>query len=518
MKTVTSGYKTQLITNGRQIDAKITYGATVLDKSTDNLISVNPTVYGNILTTVMKGVTIEATVEIPVGTDLNAKTGLFVGSAYEYIDHGDYVVYKADYNADTKSYVMTCYDKMIESMVDYNLTTTYPITVRDYVSAICTELGWTFASVADTFINYDIEIPVDVHTGINYTYRDVLDEIAEITGSTLCINSDNELEIRYLTASGVTIDENYLNQVNVTVKDKYGPVNAVVFSRSAESDVIALTDDASIATNGLTEIKINDNQILSGNNRDEFIANLYAQLNGLEYYIYDIDSPGITYFDLCDTFTLSIAGDTFPVVLFNDSLMVGQGMSENLYVEMPEETITNYKATTETDNQIKQAFITVNKQQQQIDLVVSDVDGIEADVSSIQVNLDGITQTVSEHSNDIDGLKIDMTSVQETSDSLTVTVTDIVTNGVSRVETSTGFIFDQNGLNITKTGEEMQSLIDNTGLYVNRDTTNVLTANNEGVITENLKVVNFAQFGLNSRIQDYTISGNPGTGIFYIGE
>lgn len=515
MKTVTSGYKTALITNGKLIDAKVYYDAVELGQ--EDLISVNPNFNGNILTTVMKSVNIEASAEIPKGKYVNVQGGVFVDSAYEYIDYGNYVVYKAEYNADTLSWMMTCYDMMIESMVDFNITPTYPITVRNYLSAICTALDWTFASVADTFVNYDIEIPVDVHSGINYTYRDVLDEIAEITGSTLCINASDELEVRYLTASGVTVDENYLSQVNVTVKDKCGPVNSVVFSRSAESDTIALTDDASITANGLTEIKINDNQILSGNNRDEFITNLFNHLDGLEYYIYDIDSPGITYFDLCDTFTLSIAGDTFPVVVLNDSITYSQGLTENLFVEMPTETVTDYKATSETDNQIKQAFITVNKQQQQIDLVVSDIDDANANISTIQLNLEGITATVSQTANDLDLVETDVTALKLTSDSLVINVTDIQTNGVSRVETTTGFVFDENGLNITKTGEEMETLIDNTGMYVNRDTDNVLTVNNDGVIAENITVRNFSQFGTNVRVQDYDSGNGPGTGFFYIG-
>ena len=84
---------------------------------------------------------------------------------------------------------------------------------------------------------------------------------------------------------------------------------------------------------------------------------------------------------------------------------------------------------------------------------------------------------------------------------------------MTSVKTETGYTFDKNGLNISKTGSEMSSTLDNDGLSVKRDNTEVLTVRSAGVETENLKVRTYFTIGSHTRVEDY---GN-GTGFFHIG-
>ena len=62
-----------------------------------------------------------------------------------------------------------------------------------------------------------------------------------------------------------------MKDVNVDFGQKYGAINSIVLSRSGESDNVYLRDEESVAQNGLTEIKIVDNQIMNFNNRSESI-------------------------------------------------------------------------------------------------------------------------------------------------------------------------------------------------------------------------------------------------------
>lgn len=86
-------------------------------------------------------------------------------------------------------------------------------------------------------------------------------------------------------------------------------------------------------------------------------------------------------------------------------------------------------------------------------------------------------------------------------------------NGVTSVKTETGYTFDKDGLKIQKTGSEMSSLLDNDGLVVKRNETEVLTVRSSGVETENLKVRTYFTIGDNTRVENY----KGGTGFFYIG-
>ena len=403
----------------------------------------------------------------------------------------------------------------------------YPITLKSYLEVLCDKIGLTLKDT--NFVNYDKEITNELYldsdgNSLNYTYRDVLDEIAGATASTICINEDDELEVRYIndtqgrnyfdntknkvsgvgfagatettistgkkitytttksstswafcfyiikdltnyvgkkvrlktnfTASGNnapqyniglcnadgsnrlskassnrsgvlinfdvpelsgeqkylcvwlyinangtlelndyveytnimltiddsdmtfepfgdTIDEEYLKDINVNFGEKYGPVNSIVFSRSAESDNIYRQDETSINENGLHEIKIIDNQILNGNTRENFIDGVFNQLNGFEYYANDFSSTGIAYYDLCDRYNVRVDDNIYSCIMMNDELDVSQGLEEKVHLDIPEKSETDYKKADTTDRRINQAYLIVNKQEQTIQGLVS---------------------------------------------------------------------------------------------------------------------------------------------------
>jgi hypothetical protein len=87
-------------------------------------------------------------------------------------------------------------------------------------------------------------------------------------------------------------------------------------------------------------------------------------------------------------------------------------------------------------------------------------------------------------------------------------------DGIDGITTSTGYTFDKDGLRIHKSGDEIENLLDNTGMYVNRSDENVLTANADGVQAINLTARQYLTVGQNSRFEDY--DGNR-TACFFIG-
>lgn len=224
MKQHTQDFKNAIKDMGRQLKHQLTYSNTTLE---DELFDVTISYEGNILKSVMKQIEVESSVDIPLGTVVGYRLGVLVNSSYEYLDYGNYIVYKSEKSEDTDTYILTCYDKILLSMKDYvNIGVVYPITIRDYITALCTYLGITFANSSTTFANWNKIIPNEKYldasgNDIGYTFRDVLDELAQVTGSTICINADDELEIRYITNSLDTIDEEFLKDVNVKFGEKY---------------------------------------------------------------------------------------------------------------------------------------------------------------------------------------------------------------------------------------------------------------------------------------------------------
>lgn len=125
-----------------------------------------------------------------------------------------------------------------------------------------------------------------------------------------------------------------------------------------------------------------------------------------------------------------------------------------------------------------------------------------------------ISQSVSELSSNIDTIDSRVTDIEQESEEIRI----LVEKDVDHVVTSTGFTFDENGLSVHKSGEEMKNLLDNTGMYVTRSDSEVLTANNEGVRAINLLSKQYLIIGSNSRFEDYTDgNNNTRTACFYIG-
>lgn len=510
MKVHTDDFKNNIKMHGRELDSKITYylNGNEIVLGNEDLNFITPHYNGSLLKSVMRELDIDSNVDIPRNTILKYELGVKINDSYEYINFGNYVVYSSEKQEDTNSYLITCYDKMLYSMIDYvDMNITYPISIRDYINAICLHLGLTFKNVSDTFANYDKMIPNEKYLDTNgnslgYKFRDVLDELAQVTASVICINEvDDELEIRYIASlnpqpgknllnknlgfqngyintsgnfiaqnttatfnqkievengetycfsvnanvdnivismfgsndnylgrtkttntykavqsinnsnvvyikcafnynnvatmtqeiinncepmlenntdrtepyedyidvSVDTINEEFLSDINVNFKQKYGPINTIVLSRSAGSDNIYYP--AELPQNPV-EVKISDNQIMNDNNRDIYMPDIYNKLNGLEYYINRFESPGICYYNLCDRFNVQIGENIYPCIMFNDEINITQGLKEDIYTDELEEAVTDYSKADKTDIKINQTNLIVDKQQGIIDALV----------------------------------------------------------------------------------------------------------------------------------------------------
>lgn len=269
MKAHTNDFKNAIKLHGKQLDSKITYSSDgeTIELGVEQLNSIASHYEGGILKSVMRGLSIDSNVEIPKGTVLNFQFGVLVGNSYEYIDFGNYVVNTIEKKEDTNSYSIECCDKMLYSMVDYDSTNiTYPITIRNYINAICTKIGLTFKNANDTFVNYDKEIPNELYSNIGYTFRDVLDELAQVTASTICINeSDDELEIRYIgneqqaeyllkdmeeqqDVSNMVFTMDTIGYTSEQLIDGIGNMEIGVFGSASEGEWIILSNGQTLTT------------------------------------------------------------------------------------------------------------------------------------------------------------------------------------------------------------------------------------------------------------------------------
>lgn len=395
MKTVTSNYK-KAIVQPRRIDAQIIDSTTTLE--INNINNITRTFNTSLFKSIMKTLTLD-TNNKPNPEVITPKFGIYVDGAFEYVLLDKFNMIKIERNEDTLSYESKCYDKIIDSMVDYDLNVSYPIKIRDYWLAIYNKLGWDISGIPETFINSEKYINTDVHSKIGYTFRDVLDELCTISCAFL-IDKNGIPTISYPYETNEIIDESYMDDANIKIGSKVF-FNSLVFSRAEKSDNIFRKDEESIQINGLKEFKIVDNQLLSTNDRADYIDEMWNYIKTFEYYSFDIKTKGITFLEPLDRFNIKIGESTYSTILLNDELQICDGVYENIYADDVEETTTEYKYADNTDKKINQAYFLINKQEGIITSVVNATEtlsnGLNDTNQKLQDGLDNVNNTLTEY-------------------------------------------------------------------------------------------------------------------------
>lgn len=157
----------------------------------------------------------------------------------------------------------------------------------------------------------------------------------------------------------------------------------------------------------------------------------------------------------------------------------------------------------------------LNTLQTNIDNVDSRVTDTNTNLNNNYYNKDQVDAKSDANANSIATVTQRVVQLEQTNSQFSINVQRVIDQyGASKVTTATGYVFDENGMNISKTGSEMSNLLDNTGMFVRRDSTEMLGADATGVRSENLWVRKYLQMGSNSRFEDYESNR---TACFYIG-
>ena len=292
---------------------------------------------------------------------------------------------------------------------------------------------------------------------------------------------------------------------------------------SIEVKNITLRDEESIETNGLCELKIKENQIMNFNNRDEFLQGIFEKLNGTEYHLNDFASTGITYYDICDRYKVMIGDKTYSCVMFNDEILVTQGLEENVFTEMPEESETDYTKVDKTDRKINQTYILADKQNQRIEALTSTVSTLNTTTNNNYQEILGKFEDYTPTSQTIQ-LEQSVTQLQTDTYTKTEINTKLTDGSVTKVRTTSG-TFDEDGMHYEKTGAPTKSTINEAGVSVDSSSSGeeLLFAgydkdiNQTIVRTENLTIRRYLVVGENTRIENYTDEdGNVGGGLFIL--
>ena len=355
------------------------------------------------------------------------------------------------------------------------------------------------------------------------TLRDALNAIAEATQTIYYINNHWELTFRRLDKEQepvYTINRN--NYMGLT-SDGALTLGKVVHVTELGDNV--KSDEPSTVVEGVTQY-VRDNPFWDlRNDIGTLVDKAQAIVGGLSIEQCNCEWFGNYLLEIGDKINIvAKANKIMTTYLLDDSLTFDGAITQITKWEYNENDAETAANPSSLGDALKQTYARVDKANKRIDMLVSQSDANKEAIAALQINVDSISQSVTEVQKntdakieDVEGNLATVTNKVETmvtSETFEITVNEIIEDGVKRVDTTEGFVFDKNGLTIDKTGSSIKTNINENGMRVYRGGDEVLTADNEGVKAEDLHATTYLIVGANSRFENY---GDNRTGCFWIG-
>lgn len=375
--------------------------------------------------------------------------------------------------------------------------------IRAFIAACAELLGIPFKK--DGVGNFE-NLDNIYYGGANFdgteTIRDALNAVAEATQTIYYINHDWELTFKRLDIAGepvLTIDKSkYFTLSRKT--PKY--LGKIVSTTELEDNLFV---DTMYAANGSTQY-IRSNPFWE-TNTDIMKLMLAARdsVDGLIINQFDCSWRGNFLLEIGDKIAMiSKDNETFTSYLLNDTITYDGGLREQsnwIYNESAEDEA---KPATIADA-IRATYTKVDRANKRIELVASQT-------SQMAIENDRIIASVSKIDEDLGKLS-NKVETAVTAEEVLIQINQYVTEGnINKITTSTGFTFDEEGLTVSKSGNEMETTISEDGMVVKRQYEEMLVADHVGVTATNLHAKTYLIIGLHSHFQDY---GSDRTGCFW---
>lgn len=350
---------------------------------------------GQLFKTIMKQIeiTVKNANEIKE-KDINFKYGLLVDDKYEYIDLGNFFIKDVEDSKKKDEITVTGYDRMIRFMKNFKqseLQLTYPCKMLKLVQRMCEVCGVELFS-AD-FYNADLDVTEDFFTVQELTYRDVLEKIAQATLTTAFIE-ENKLNLYKVNDNAIEkIDKSYLT--DLTIKENFGPVNALVLGRGDVEDNVEEKDQDSIKQNGRCEIRFDENEFIEFQ-REKVIEGMFEQIKGLEYYSFEASDVGIMWLNPCACIELGDREDNlYKSYYLKANITINTGITSDIEAEIPETTETEYKVTTKEEKKTLKVERLAKKNEGLIQDLIQETTEHEEKLTKHEQTMDSITDKVS---------------------------------------------------------------------------------------------------------------------------
>ena len=457
---------------------------------------------------------------INLSTNNTAEVVFGTGSNYIY-PYPNFRISEVHRDENTNELSITAYDALYKAAQHTVSELTLPsyYTIRELAQACAAFLG---LPLNDNDI--DEAFNTLYESGANFdgseTIREALNAIAEATQTIYFINWDWKLTFKRLDISGaaaLTIDrEKYFTLESGDNRRLAKIVHATELGDNVSAELTASGSTQYVRDNPLWELR---------EDIGELVENALQRAGGLTINQFNCSWRGDFLLEIGDKIDLVTKdGGTVSAYVLNDAVSFNGSLSEQTQWSYTDNEAEDEDNPANIGDALKKTYARVDKVNKRIDLVASDVGSNKEQLAALQISANNIVASVQEVQKEtteaLNGVNSDMNELTKkveatmTAEDVKLEIKSELSNGVEKVETSTGFTFNDQGLTVSKTDSEMSTQITEDGMKVYRDGEEVLTANNVGVNAVNLHATTYLIVGGYSRFENF---GSDRTGCFWIG-
>lgn len=312
-------------------------------------------------------------------TELELQMGVSYGETTNYYSLGNFLVTKPT-NDDVKektTFEALDYTKKFNKIFDGS-TIVYPCTALQLAQECCRQAGVILETT--DFTNYDFVVMNDQYVE-NDTCRKVMQDIGKLAYSWVRIGVDNKCYIDFSISNTVdqydVITNNNYYDLSLQ-KEVFGPVNRVVIGmRDVEGENVVIDDTQSIIQNGLTELKIYDNNLTYTPELREQVKNSASRLFGLTYTPLEVNTTGHPWLIGKEKIQINDMNDnplyTYP---WDRTIAYNGHIKSKITSKADTKTETEYKNYGNIENAVNKTRIIVDKQNQTIEALAEQVQPI----------------------------------------------------------------------------------------------------------------------------------------------
>lgn len=417
-------------------------------------------------------------------------------------------------------------------------------TIREFVYMCAGVLGLPVKIELEDDSVFDISYPEGANFDGSETIRQALNAVAEATQTIYYVDWDWQLTFKRLDK-----DTDYVYLID---KSKYFSLSNKGIKRLATiCHATELGDNVSVTEGeGVTQY-VRENAFWTlREDIGTLLQNAIGSTAGTEIYQINLVWRGNWLAEIADKIAIMTKDDSIIYTyLLNDTIEYNGGLKQTTTWSFTEHTGETASNPITIGDALNKTSAIVDKVNKQIELVVSDSDGIKSDMASLKLTtetLDAkVTQKAEEQDEKIAQLqiasdnittsveRINTTSTQMdeyleseiktlsskvqssmTPDDVKLEISNTLADGVSQITTTTGFTFNEEGLTISKSYSPINTQITEDGMTVSKYGEDLLIADNTGVKATNLHATTYLLIGTYSRLEDY----DGRTGCFWIGE